>query len=116
MLEVQTKPPTYSWNDINSGIGTQVVTISTPTSPVGTSGAAKVTRAIFHSIVVNNPGSAWEVDLYDGTSSSATSIGKIRSMADPTIMLYDITLNVGLFIDTVKGTTVGDLTVLYLAE
>lgn len=111
MLEAKILPPTYSWNDINAGAGTQVVTIAPPSSTV----AGKTTKATFHGIIINNPGTTWEIDIYDGTSSSAASIAKIRSpVVGPYI--YDIALNSGLFIDTVKGGAVGDLTVIYLQE
>ena len=114
MLETKSLPPVYSWNDINSGAATQIFTIGVPTATV----AGKVTRGLLHSIVFNNPGASWEVDLYDGTSTSATSIGKVRPGATttPFTLVFDIACNSGLLIDTVKGTTVGDMTVLYLNE
>lgn len=89
----------------------QRFTAATISTGVGTS--VNSGSCFLHTIVINNPGTAWEIDVYDGTASSGTSRGKIRSAAAPTTLTYDVSLATGLFIDTVKGTTVGDLTVSY---
>lgn len=91
-----TQQTDYDYLDISTGVGTLVKT-----------GAGEL-----NSLIINNAGSSWEVDLYDGTSSSATSIGKIRGLGVGDIP-YNLRFRTGLFIDTVKGTTVGDLTVIY---
>jgi hypothetical protein len=67
---------------------------------------------VIKSITFNNVGTAWEVDVYDGTASTGTSIGKIRG-AGVTTLTYDGAFSVGLFVDTVKGTTPGNITVSY---
>jgi hypothetical protein len=87
----------FNLTNISTGVGTTVKTGS----------------GLVHSITINNPGTAWEVDVYDGTASSGTSIGKIRSAAAPSTLRLDGSFATGLFIDTVKGTAVGDLTVTY---
>lgn len=68
---------------------------------------------MLHSITFNNPGSSWEVDMYDNTSTAATSLGTIRSTVAPTTLVYDVSFSVGLTIDGVKGTTGGDITIAY---
>lgn len=84
-------------SNISTGVGTQVKT-----------GTGEI-----YSVTINNAGSSWEIDLYDGTSSAGTSIGKIRGATLPINLNYNGAFSAGLFIDTVKGTTVGDLTVSY---
>jgi hypothetical protein len=83
--------------EINTAVGTTVKTGS----------------GFLHGITINNPGSSWEIDIYDGTSSSGTKMATVRSAAVPTRLNYNFTFATGLFIDTVKGTTVGDITVSY---
>lgn len=78
---------------------------------VGT--AVKSAAGFLHGITINNAGTAWEVDVYDGTSSSGTKIASIRSATVPTELLFNVVMGTGIFVDTVKGTAVGDLTVRY---
>ncbi len=87
----------YDYLEISSAIGTLVKT-----------GAGELNALVF-----NNAGSSWEVDLYDGTSSAATSIGKVRGLTLPGVLKYNLRFRTGLFIDTVKGSTAGDLSVIY---
>lgn len=87
----------FTLQEINTGVGTLV----------------KTGAGFLHRININNAGSSWEIDVYDGTSSSGTSIAKIRGATTIVSPEYNGTFSTGLFIDTVKGTTVGDLTVSY---
>lgn len=86
-----------NYQNISTGVGT----------------AVKSTAGFLHGISINNAGTAWEIDVYDGTASSGTLIAKIRGTTLPTSLQFDVAFAVGLFIDSVKGTTVGDLTVEY---
>lgn len=64
--------------------------------------------AQLHTIVVGAAGSAWVIDVYDGTSSD-TQIAQIKPTA-PVTLIYDVYARKGLTIVT-TGTTAGDLTV-----
>lgn len=89
----------------------QRFTLSEISTAIGT--LVKTGSGFIHLIQINNAGSAWEIDVYDGTSTSGTSIGKIRGTTLPTNIRFDGSFATGLYIDTVKGTTVGNLTVSY---
>ena len=87
-----------NWNRINTAAGTLVV-----------SGSGRL-----GSVIVNNFGTAWEIELYDGTSSASTNvIGVIKGGTVPTKIDYNIPFKRGLFVNTEKGTTAGDLTLTY---
>lgn len=84
-----------------------------PSNIVSAAGTLVKTGAgMLHLIQVNDVGTAWEIDIYDGTTSSGTALAKMRSttVGDKR---FDVTFATGLFIDTVKGTAVGNLTVSY---
>ncbi len=73
----------------------------------------KTGSGFLHALSILNAGTAWEIDVYDGTSSSGTRIGRIRSATVPTTLILNRTFATGLFIDPVKGTTTGNLHVSY---
>lgn len=81
------------------------------------SSAAAVTvksgAGFLQSIILNNAGTAWEIDVYDGAGTTATRIAAIRNASVPTVLRYDLPFTQGLYIDGVKGTTAGDLIVNY---
>ncbi len=109
MLDIRNYPPGFGYQDVTSGTNTVQVSSG---------------KGILHSIVFNNVGAAWEVDVYDGVSSSTTNteanespnnpipIAKIRSAAFGAVN-YDLPIAQGIFIDAQKGTTQGDITVIY---
>jgi hypothetical protein len=73
----------------------------------------KSAAGTLHSIVVNNPGSAETVTVYDNTAGSGTTIATLSlgTMAPDTI-LYGVVFNTGLTIVT-AGTTACNITVNY---
>lgn len=85
-----------SFNTINTAIGL----------------LAKTGPGFLDSIIINNAGTAWEVDVYDGTSSSGTRMAAIRSGSFGDSQ-YGIPFANGLFIDAAKNTVVGELIVKY---
>lgn len=97
MINPTMPTPEYDYLDIETGIGTLLKT-----------GAGEL-----NGIVLANAGTAWEVDIYDGTSSLGTSIAKIRGATLPNSLKFFLRFRTGLFIDTVKGTTVGGLTAIF---
>ncbi len=109
MLDARIYPPGYGFTEVIAGTNTIQVSSG---------------KGILNAIVFNNVGTAWEVDVYDGVSSSATlteanespnnpiPIAKIRSAAFGATP-YNIPISQGIFIDAQKGTTQGDITVIY---
>ncbi len=97
-LDVTTRLPTLAWTNINTGIGSVIQ------KGAGTLKALSIVNA----------GSSWEVDVYDGTASTGTRIAFFRGLTAPGTVTLDIPYTNGLFIDTVKGTTVGELLVTIL--
>lgn len=82
--------------------------ITSNTSTVVKSGAG-----IFHSITVNNPGTAESLTIFDNTSCSGTKIGTSNALvASQTTLTYDVKFSTGLCI-TSAGTTAGDWTISY---
>lgn len=75
--------------------------------------AVKTGAGFFNKIVINNAGTAWEVDVYDGTGTTGARIGTLRNASVPQYILYEIPITTGIYIDAVKGTTSGDLIVVY---
>ena len=74
----------------------------------------KASAGVLHGITLNNPGTSWEVDIYDGnTTTAGTRIGTFRSPIRNISVPYDMEFLTGLTIDAEKGTTAGDLTVSY---
>lgn len=96
-LDILATEQQFSYANISTAVGT----------------AVKSAAGFLHGITINNAGTAWEIDVYDGTASSATRVATIRSAAVPTELLFNIVMSSGIFIDTVKGTTAGDITVRY---
>ncbi len=86
----------FSYSVISTAVGTLV----------------KTGAGFLKSLTVNNAGTAWEIDVYDGTASSGATMGKIRG-AGVTTLNYNSSFATGLFVDSVKGTTAGDVTVSY---
>lgn len=78
-----------------------------------TTSQVKTGTGLLHNITINNAGTSWEIDIYDGTSSSGTSLGKIRGATLPNSLRFDTTFSSGLFVDAVKGSTAGDITISY---
>lgn len=74
--------------------------------------AVKSGAGFFHALQINTEGEDWEIDVYDGTSSAGTRIAKIRR-SSMCCGIYDVAFTTGLFVDAVKGTGGGDLTVSY---
>lgn len=74
-----------------------------------TTTAIKTSAGTLHRLVVNNPGSAWVAEIYDGTNSDAViAIADLVSGS----LEYGLALSTGLTVVT-SGTTAGDLTVVY---
>lgn len=73
--------------------------------------AIKSGPGILQSLALNNVGTSWQIDVYDGTGTTGARIASIRSGVYG-VMRYDLTFNQGLFIDAVEGTA-GSLTVIY---
>ena len=83
--------------------------ISTATGTLITSG-----RGRLGAVTLSTAGTAWEITLYDGTTSaSTTTIAVIKNNSVPIRLEYDVPFRNGLFVDTEKGTTAGDLLVTY---
>lgn len=64
-----------------------------------------------HKVVVNNPGSAFVITLYDNTAASGSEIAVISPTAVGTIE-YEANFATGLYVVT-SGTTAGDITLVY---
>lgn len=65
-------------------------------------------------INIHNAGTAWEVELFDGTSSAATTtIGVIKGATTPVRFEYDLPFRNGLYVNAEKGTAAGDLIITY---
>lgn len=62
---------------------------------------------IIRRISIQNPGTAWQIDVYDGLDSTSTRIGQIRGATAPSTVAFDTILQRGLFIDAVEGTATG---------
>lgn len=77
------------------------------------SSAAGVTavtgRGFLEKIVVGDPGASWEIEIFDGTSSSGTRIGTIKRASQPVVLEFNVNVVNGVFVNGEKGTTVGDL-------
>lgn len=69
---------------------------------------------LLHMVVLNNPGSSWEVDIYDGSDTSGTRIAAIRGATVPDDFEYNLSFLTGLYVDATKGTTAGQLAGMYL--
>jgi hypothetical protein len=74
-----------------------------------TSTAVKSSAGTLHKLVVNNPGTAWVAEIYDGTTSDAV-VAIADLVAGP--LEYGLALSTGLTVVT-SGTAAGDLTVVY---
>lgn len=75
----------------------------------------KTGAGVFSGIVVNNPGSAWTLQIFDNTTAAAPAIAGSTAFACPTAGLflpYRANFNNGLTIVT-AGTTAGSITVIY---
>lgn len=88
-----------TYKEINSNATTQV----------------RVGAGFLETIVVNNAGSAWTVQIFDNTACSGTAIAGATAFTVPTAgstLRYNATFNAGLCILT-AGTTPGSLTISY---
>jgi hypothetical protein len=72
----------------------------------------KTGAGLLHLASLHKTGENWEVDVYDGTDSTGTCIAQIRGCSSMS-WTYDVAFSTGLFIDSVKGDSPGDLTVSY---
>lgn len=73
----------------------------------------KASPGTLFSIVINNPGSGWTVQIFDNTSATGTLIGTATSLSALSGPLnYNLTTTTGLTIVT-AGTTPGDITVVW---
>lgn len=96
----------------------------TYTNVSGGATTTQVTTGIgtLESIIIDNAGGSWEIDIYDGVSSSATGtsanpsvninpnpIAKIRGATVPTTIPIHVSIVNGIFVDGVKGTTPGTI-------
>lgn len=71
----------------------------------------KAGSGVLYSINVGDPGSAMEINLYDGTSTSGQLITKLKPTVS-TSYQFNANLNNGLYV-VISGTTVGDVTITY---
>lgn len=70
-------------------------------------------KGFLKKIVLGDPGSNWEIEVYDGTSSAGTRIATIKRASQPVELEFNYNVSTGIFINAEKGTTVGDLLVYY---
>lgn len=89
--------------DVNVG---SYAHISTNTTTV-----VKATAGVLHKIVINNPGTAWTITVYDNTTATAPEIA-VATPSAPGTLEFDCRFTTGLTIVT-AGTAVGDITVVY---
>ena len=74
----------------------------------------KSSAGLLHGIVINQNGTSWEIEVYDGaTTTAGTRIASIRSSSISDSFIYDVEFLTGLIIETVAGSTAGNLTVSY---
>lgn len=71
----------------------------------------KTGSSVLFSVNVGDPGSAMEIDLYDGTSTSGQLIAKLKPTVSGSYQ-FNAALNNGLYV-VISGTTVGDVTITY---
>lgn len=72
----------------------------------------KTGAGLLHLAALHKTGENWELDVYDGTSSAGTCICQIRGCSSMS-WHYDVAFSTGLFVDSEKGDSPGDLTVSY---
>ena len=71
------------------------------------------TGCVLHAITINEKGNGY-IQIYDGTSATGTSKGKIVANATEQTFDYDITISDSLVI--VTNTAVGDITITFSLE
>lgn len=72
---------------------------------------AKTGQGELHSIVINSPGTAWVLTVYDNVAGSGQLIATIAVTAGEPL-LYDVEFGTGLTIVS-SGSTAGDATVTF---
>lgn len=75
-----------------------------------TTTTVKATSGLLDSIVVNNPGTAATVTVYDNTAASGTVLAVLGGLAGASTLSYKLPFSTGL---TIVTTGAPDLTVLY---
>lgn len=75
----------------------------------------KTGAGILSAVVVNNAGSSWTLQIFDGISSSGAAIAGATAFTCPaagSVLSYNTYFSSGLTIIT-AGTTAGSITVIY---
>jgi hypothetical protein len=62
-------------------------------------------------IIINDPGTSWVLDVYDGTDTNGTKIASIKPTSAGGNFVYDCRLKTGLYINS--SGTAGSATVIF---
>lgn len=87
--------------------GGNYVNITTATTTLVKTGSGILKR-----IIINNPGSAMSITIYDNTSGTGTKIATISSVSGINFLEFNSNFVTGLTVVT-TATTMGDITIIY---